>query len=614
MRRRWSSIPILAALILALGAASLWTLWEQDIGWQVRAGNDLLRTWRFPTVDSWSFTAAGAPWHNFEWLGTVVLALAHDAGGVAGVIYFRAALAVLLLVLAAATVRRVAAPDRRLPLQLLLLPVVYAAASWRIQARPDFLVLLAFAAVVLVWTGPASPRRQAAWSVALVLLSANLHPGAALFVGLAAATLGGAALPGTRARLAYGAALAAAFFLVPYPADVVPFLWRHVIYHQATLLPNPDHAHLAGGDFAVWDNGFAAPAWAALLATGLLGLWRAPRLDLPPAWRDRRWTLPPALLLAAMSVDRQRVIPYHAVFLLPPAAALLGKALAARPRGAWALAAAAVLGLAPLQAWRFPFLWGVRENPFVFPLGSAAFIARHQLPKNLLHMPPYGDFLLGRLPDYPTFFDGREVQFDDLQPVYRQMFNLPALTAEVVERYGVRTALLATDFLTTAWTKDAPPWGRREAFFPAARWAVVHFDRISTVLVDRTAVAPAWLAEHEYRLVAPDVPPWFYVRSPQRTPELDARFAAELARCREEEPEVPYCIVTEAQWLRRSGDPAGVVAARTALEAALAREPAEATLEIELAKLYRKMGLTTEAATLRARIAPEWRALADQDL
>jgi len=55
---------------------------DPDVWWHIRVGQDILRTHKFPTVDSYSWTVTGQPWIAYEWLGEVVLALLSRMGGV----------------------------------------------------------------------------------------------------------------------------------------------------------------------------------------------------------------------------------------------------------------------------------------------------------------------------------------------------------------------------------------------------------------------------------------------------------------------------------------------------------------------------------------------------
>lgn len=55
---------------------------DPDVWWHIRVGQDILRTHHFPTVDPFSFTAAGTPWIAYEWLGEVILASVAKLGGI----------------------------------------------------------------------------------------------------------------------------------------------------------------------------------------------------------------------------------------------------------------------------------------------------------------------------------------------------------------------------------------------------------------------------------------------------------------------------------------------------------------------------------------------------
>jgi small-conductance mechanosensitive channel len=56
-------------------------LQEPDTLWQIRAGQWTLDHARVPTVDVYSYTAAGKPWVSMQWLSQVVYALTFNAGG-----------------------------------------------------------------------------------------------------------------------------------------------------------------------------------------------------------------------------------------------------------------------------------------------------------------------------------------------------------------------------------------------------------------------------------------------------------------------------------------------------------------------------------------------------
>src|SRR5205807_2690567 len=58
---------------------------DPDIWWHLRNAKDLLQKHQLPRFDTYSFTVAGHPWINHEWLSEVPYYLAWRAFGIAGV-------------------------------------------------------------------------------------------------------------------------------------------------------------------------------------------------------------------------------------------------------------------------------------------------------------------------------------------------------------------------------------------------------------------------------------------------------------------------------------------------------------------------------------------------
>ena len=89
------ALPAIVALVVAMPAV--------DLAYQVRAGEQILATGQIPTVDTWTFTVAGQPWTDQQWLAQVVLALGYRAGGWELLAVLRAAVVVGIVGLMAAT-------------------------------------------------------------------------------------------------------------------------------------------------------------------------------------------------------------------------------------------------------------------------------------------------------------------------------------------------------------------------------------------------------------------------------------------------------------------------------------------------------------------------------
>jgi hypothetical protein len=76
------ALPALAALLVPMPAV--------DLAYQLRAGASILAGDGIPTVDTWTFTAAGRPWVDQQWGAQALLAAVFQAGGWTGLAALRA--------------------------------------------------------------------------------------------------------------------------------------------------------------------------------------------------------------------------------------------------------------------------------------------------------------------------------------------------------------------------------------------------------------------------------------------------------------------------------------------------------------------------------------------
>ncbi|MES2211149.1 MAG: hypothetical protein V4515_13370 [Chloroflexota bacterium] len=173
------ALPVLAALLATIPTV--------DLAYQLRAGAEILGGQGIPTVDSWTFTAAGMPWLDQQWAAQVILAAIHGAFGWTGLAMFRAALVGCIsgLILAAIRARAPDLPPRTAALLGLSAFVVMAPA---LALRPQLLGMALFALVLAILALRRS-RPWLVWTLPIVaLVWANLHGSfvlAPVLVGLA---------------------------------------------------------------------------------------------------------------------------------------------------------------------------------------------------------------------------------------------------------------------------------------------------------------------------------------------------------------------------------------------------------------------------------------------
>jgi hypothetical protein len=529
------------AAVLVGAAAVAWRLWEQDVFWQVRAGRELWSTWAWPTSDTWSYTAVGGPWRNFQWLSTLLLAAADALGGIAGLVLLRVAAVAAILLVVLGMLRRRGAD---FPLALALLGLVWLACARRFQVRSDLFVSFVFAATLAI------DRSSLAWGarrsalVGLVVLAANLHPGTAPFVQLAALAALARDRRAWRHEILPAAAIVLGLLATPYHVHVVPYLWRHLFYQAYQAVPNPDHRALALVHF-LSREGLGPVAWLALVLLAGFALIRSLRAGGRAAVARDGAGLVLLALFAGLSVTRDRVMPYAALYAAAILADLVAGAALSRRSLAVRAALPAVVWLIAIPLWlsRPEVRFGLGLDERLHPVGAARFIAEHRPRRQLLHFQGDGNYLLRALPDYPVFLDTRETMYDPLGAVYRDMVNSPDLMNAVMARYGVNTVLVPESFLLADWQGGVT---RRAAFFPKRDFALVYFDDTHALLIRRIPEHAALVAAHEYEFLLPYREPRAYLSTRDRTPERDLAFRREVQRCRREVPELLHCKLAEA--------------------------------------------------------------------
>jgi hypothetical protein len=158
------ALPVLAAVIAPLSTV--------DLAYQLRAGVEMLAALALPTVDTWTFTAAGLPWVDQQWGAQVVFGGVHQVLGWTGLVLLRAALTGLIVGCLALIARRRGLASRT---TALLVIAAFMVAAPAMGLRPQLFGMACFAVVlVLVADRRAHPGRL--WAVPVVVaLWANLH-------------------------------------------------------------------------------------------------------------------------------------------------------------------------------------------------------------------------------------------------------------------------------------------------------------------------------------------------------------------------------------------------------------------------------------------------------
>jgi hypothetical protein len=452
-------------VVVALGACL--TVAQADTFWHLRAGQDFWRSGHVPRVDTYSYTAAGRPWPDHEWLWQAMAYPLYRAGGLP----LLTAAAAGMIVAAVALVYRLMVGPVSTRFVLMALAIPLASLVWTL--RPQIVTLAALAG--LLWL---LVHDRALWLPPLFLLWANAHGGVALGGAVLVVTCGLAwlrahgphALAGDRQR-ARRLALVLPLCALATAATPLGFeIFRFVLVSEARLR----QAHISEWLPLAPGLAIVGPFWA--LAVAFLGLLvHRQRWLRSASWGD--WVCVAAVLtLLPLTLRSARHMgPW---LLLAPAAAsrLLGPdfRFRRRPRpespdhpGLNALILALFGGGAAVSiavAWALPLpRLGWR------PLPAAALAALRACPDPLYNHYNEGGYLIWFLPERKVFVDSRQDPYPLpflLEHVRVESGKLPP--APVFQRYGIRCSFLSVDSPTVAALTSA---GWRMTFRDD-RWAV----------------------------------------------------------------------------------------------------------------------------------------------
>jgi len=476
--RRWSAVW---GLLVAATGLYLFSDNEadNDLWVHVRLGLELLAG-GVPRADTWSYTAAGSPLVDHEWLLHALLGGLYRAAGGPALLLFKLMAALATLAVLASSVARHATSVHVRGAVLVLATAVLARGF---AIRPQVVTYLGMA---LLWAFLDRPEwRDSArrwWLVPAFVLWANLHGGA--LVGFAACGLCAAWLllerPGAGVRLAVVVAVAAAASLAlnPYGLAYAGFLQRELAG------PHP---------ITEWQPVAIEGAQATFLALAAAFLAILPFLG---RWRARGWQMALAALLLAAALRQQRHTPLFALCAAPLVAEGTERLLARlRARSDWRLSAPAqsllAVGLAGLALLQLA-LAGARLAadrmqvvfaPAEYPVEAVRRLRANEAPLNLalpLEWGGYAAWWLG--PRVRVSLDGR---FAMVYPPAVVEDNFAFFSGRegwrhLLERHPTQAVLAPAAAL--------PPVAG------SAEWREVHRDAVAVLLVRRDqslALAPA---------------------------------------------------------------------------------------------------------------------------
>jgi hypothetical protein len=459
----------LFVVILALGLFAMATrgMADPDVWWHLRTGQLILQNHAFFHTDPYSFTRAGQPWVDHEWLSEVIMFVVYRMAGARGLILvFAVIIAATLLLVFSRT------PGRPyLAALMTLLGAVASAPMWGV--RPQIFSLL-LASIFLVLLEASEKRPHLLWWTApLMPLWVNLHAGYPIglaFLGFFLLGEGIEALAGSEPwqksvprlkQLALALAVCLALVVLnpsgariyAYPLETLrspsmhKFIqeWFSPNFHDPMYLPLLLMVLALIAGLAFSPRRLRMRSLVLLLATipaGLRSMRHIPILvlvmvpilaELAAAWITRRGDR--RILQRGGSQPTPRTLLVNVVVLITFAVFTV-----ARVRQ--------VVGSQPTTEAKH------------FPTDAVAFLERERPPAPILNHYNWGGYLIWKLyPTYRVFIDGRaDVYGDSFMEYFGSSYYLTDDWRKSLSTWGIRTLVLPPDApLITALRID-PAW------------------------------------------------------------------------------------------------------------------------------------------------------------
>lgn len=445
---------------------------DPDMWWHLRTGQLILQNHAVFHTDPYSFTRAGVPWVNHEWLSDILMFALYRFTGWMGLI---AAFAAVISATFVLVFRR--CPGRAsLPALVTLWAAFATSPVWGV--RPHMISLL-FASVLL--TLRQTDRRLSWWIVPLMWLWANLHAGFALgivllllfFLGDAIDVLLGTQLwPQARPILErQGMILSASLAVIP----LNPYGFRLFSYPLETLR-SPSMQSFIVEWFSPNFHHLGYLPFLAFLLTTFLAAANIPR----------RPSASELLLLLVTLFAALRSVRNISLFVLVAApilfeglSACLQRRKANPPpaptRQSVVLNGAMVLAVAVFALVRVQGVAARQSQAEAeqFPSAAVAYVAANNLPQPILNHYNWGGYLIWKLyPGTRVFIDGRaDVYGDHLMQDFASVYYLNGNWKRPLEQWKIKTVILPP---------EAPLF---QALEPTGEWRQVYSDRQARVFL-----------------------------------------------------------------------------------------------------------------------------------
>ncbi len=168
-------------VILSIALATADNFADPDLWMHILTGQTILRIGHIPRFDTYSYSAAGMPWHNHEWLAQVALAFFYAHLGVFGLKLLKLLCATITILALAIGISATRASGR---IQRLTLIITAAALATQVQFRPQLFTFILLSVEMTLIAIEVYRGGAILWPlIPIFALWANLHGGYTIGLG-----------------------------------------------------------------------------------------------------------------------------------------------------------------------------------------------------------------------------------------------------------------------------------------------------------------------------------------------------------------------------------------------------------------------------------------------
>jgi len=464
-------IPIAVLLLCAFGLG-LFHLVSNDVWWHIASGRWVAQNLSIPSTDPFSYTALGEKWIFHNWLFDLPLHFVERAGGVTGLVLFRALLVALFSIAVYVMLSEQTSPAAAAVLTL----IVLIAVRERFFLRPHLASFIFFTIELSLLSALYKKEKidfgsAAFWLIPAVLFFwANMHAGAIFGLILIASFCISCVIERKNIKPFFFLLLAsfAAGLLNPNLWELYAYPFKFLAIKESLPFVNEEHM---------------PPQW----------LTKEPRLALfwifsitgALAFLLKIKKAPPFLTIIYLgfgwlALTSMRGVALFTIVNAFAVSKLWLKGVNARP----ALVLMPLITAAAIYLHPYEMKFEVAE--LTAPVSAADFVKKSGIKGNMFNSHPFGGYLIHRFyPDRKVFIDGRDV--------------LHEKTMRLINDIGYRKTLRA---YRVEWIIA----GYRDGVLkelPTEEWVVVFFDDVSVLLARRFSENDDLIEKYGYRHITP---------------------------------------------------------------------------------------------------------------